>query len=173
MNEVENLNEHEPLVKRFYISTDEQGVVKQCQSTNMQIPEMTEISQDDFDRLMPSPGLFKYLGGVFSDYAPPPLPPAIPAIVTDYQFAGQAEAEGIITFEEALAWTARGDIPKVLLDAVNEAVPDQERRKSVLLFLAGSKEYPRNHPLTPVLGSLLGKNDDAALDAFWVAASAR
>lgn len=131
------------------------------------------ISNEQWREMIDNSGHRRWDGKAVVEYVPPPPPPVVPAIVADYQFSGQAAAEGIISFEEAMAWTARGEIPAVLLAAVDQAVADQERRKAVLLFLAGAKDYPRHHPLTPILGPLLGKDDDAALDAFWIAAGAR
>lgn len=103
----------------------------------------------------------------------------VPAVVTDWQFAGQAAAQGIITRAAALAWVARGEVPAVLVSAVDAMVTDPDRHFAVMLFLSGSKEYPRQHPLTPMLAPLLGmadeqgNADEEALDEFWRSAGKR
>lgn len=149
------------------------GIVVGRARSNIAQPDCETVDLETYEAVADRIGRCRYEDGALSDYAPPAPPQAAPATVADYQFSGQAAAEGIITFAEAMAWTARGEIPPVLLDAVNQAVSDEERRGTVMLFLAGAKEYPRHHALTPILGPLLGKNDDAALDAFWIAAAAR
>ena len=66
-----------------------------------------------------------------------------------------------------------GTVPKSLLDAVDQAVTDPDRHTAVVLFLMGSKQFPRAHPLTPVPGAVFGKDTPAKLEAFFVAAGAR
>ncbi|WP_345820093.1 hypothetical protein ABC766_29310 [Methylobacterium fujisawaense] len=103
-----------------------------------------------------------------SDQPPQPI-----MSVRDYQFAGQAAAEGIISDDDAMAWVANGKTPQKLIDAVTASVPDPDRRKRVLLFLAGTTIFPRNHELTPILAASFGKDTGAKLDAFFQAASDR
>lgn len=105
--------------------------------------------------------------------APQPAGPVVPSMVYDYQFAGQAYAEKIIDFEAAKAWTGSGAVPKVLLDAVDAVVTHPERHARVVLFLMGTKEFPRNHELTPILAATFGKDTPEKLDAFFVAAGKR
>lgn len=101
-----------------------------------------------------------------------PPPPQVQS-VKDYQFAGQAAAEGIISDDDAMKWVAQGITPQVLIDAVTASVTDPDRRKRVLLFLAGTTAFPRNHELTPLLAASFGKDTPAKLDAFFYAASLR
>jgi hypothetical protein len=94
--------------------------------------------------------------------------------VKDYQFAGQAYAEGIIDFEAAKGWTGAGVVPKNLLEVVEQFLADDpERRDRVILFLMGTKEFPRNHELTPLLAASFGKDTPDKVDAFFEAASKR
>jgi len=104
--------------------------------------------------------------------APPPAPEPVPNEVADWQFAGQAAEEGIITRAEALAWAARGEVPKTLDDAVAQAVPDPDALFNIRLLLAGAKSYLRTNPLVPLLGQVFGK-DAAGLDQFWRDAAKR
>jgi len=104
--------------------------------------------------------------------APPPPPEPVPSEVADWQFAGQAAAEGIITRDEALAWAARGAVPKTLDDAVAAAIPDADALFDVRMLLAGAKSYLRTNPLVPLLGQVFGK-DATGLDQFWRDAAKR
>lgn len=93
--------------------------------------------------------------------------------VRDFQFAGQANAEGIITDQEADDWVATGVVPEKLVTAVKAAVTDPERQRRVILFLKGTTSFPRFHELTPLLAASFGKNTPELLDAFFLAASKR
>ncbi|MHB2205078.1 hypothetical protein [Methylobacterium sp. CM6257] len=93
--------------------------------------------------------------------------------VRDYQFAGQAAAEGIISDEDALNWITVGTTPQKLIDTVKEKVTDPERQKRVLLFMAGTTVFPRFHELTPILAASFGKATPEKVDAFFLAASQR
>lgn len=101
-----------------------------------------------------------------------PLPQPIIS-VHDYQFAGQAAAEKIITDDDADKWVTTGVIPERLVAAVQQAVPDAERQRRVLLFLKGTTVFPRFHELTPLLAASFGKDTPAKVDAFFEAASKR
>lgn len=101
----------------------------------------------------------------------PPVP--VPASVWDWQFAGAAAAEGIITAQEALDWVGGGHVPASLVAAVDVAVTDPNQHAKVVLFLTGASQFPRAHPLVPVLGAAFGKDTPEKLDAFFVAAGAR
>jgi hypothetical protein len=103
---------------------------------------------------------------ISSDKFTPPI-----VSVRDYQFAGQAAAEGIISEKEADDWITVGTVPQKLIDAVTQKVTDADRQKRVLRFLKGTTVYPRDHELTPVLAASFGKDTPAKLDAFFLAAS--
>jgi hypothetical protein len=109
----------------------------------------------------------------FSGVAGPPQAPEPDLTVKDYQFAGQAAAEGIITDDAAMAWVATGKTPDRLIEAVKQAVPDPDRQKRVLLFLAGTTTFPLSHELTPILAASFGKNTPELVKAFFLAASQR
>lgn len=104
-------------------------------------------------------------------FSPPPPPKVVS--VADYQFAGQAAAQGIISDDDAMGWVGAGKTPQVLIDAVKATVTDPDRQKRVLLFLAGTTVFPRKHELTPVLAASFGITTPDALDAFFLAASQR
>ena len=57
------------------------------------------------------------------------LEPPVLAVM-NYQFAGQAAAEGIISDDDAMAWAARGEVPSKLIEAVKEKVTDPDRQKA-------------------------------------------
>ncbi len=97
----------------------------------------------------------------------------VPATVWDWQFAGEAAAEGIITTQEALDWVGAGHVPASLVAAVDAAVTDPDAHARVVLFLTGASQFPRAHPLTAVLGAAFGKDTPDKLDAFFAAAGAR
>lgn len=99
------------------------------------------------------------------------MPPVLS--VQDYQFAGQANAEGILNDEETDNWVGSGVIPESLVTAVKTMVTDAERQRRVLLFLKGTKAFPRYHELTPVLAALFGKDTPEKIDEFFYAASKR
>ncbi len=94
--------------------------------------------------------------------------PAPPAAISDRQFAQQLAIDGVITEAEALAWAARGDLPEAL-EAIVSQMGEQEFGARMLLSAATT--YERGHPLTGVLGGLLGY-DEGHLDALWLHASA-
>jgi hypothetical protein len=95
-------------------------------------------------------------------------PVPVPSAISDRQFAQQLAIEGVITQAEALAWAARGELPDAL-EAIVAQLGEQEFGARMLLSAATA--YERGHPLTAMLGGLLGY-DAAQLDALWQAASA-
>jgi len=101
-----------------------------------------------------------------------PPPPKVMS-VKDYQFAGEAAARAIISDDDAMAWVSQGKIPQSLISAVQQAVTDPDRQKRVLLFLAGTTIFPRNHELTPILAASFGITTPDALDAFFASANLR
>lgn len=98
----------------------------------------------------------------------PPLPPSVPEIISDRQFAQQLAVLGTITWEEAIAWAARGDLPPAMEAAV-AALPEEQRNPARML-LSSATTYERSHPMTSTLGAMLGY-DDEDLDAMWRAAA--
>ncbi|MFB0490178.1 hypothetical protein ABIE45_002764 [Methylobacterium sp. OAE515] len=104
-------------------------------------------------------------------FSPPPPPQVLS--VKDYQFAGEAATRGIISNDDAMAWVGQGKIPQSLIAAVQQSVTDPERKTRVLLFLAGTTIFPRNHELTPILAASFGITTPDALDAFFASANLR
>lgn len=102
----------------------------------------------------------------------PVLPEPVPSEVADWQFAGQAAVEGIITQQEALDWAGSGKVPQVLWTAVDGAIKDPDQHFQVSMLLVGAKSYLRANPLVPLLGAVLNK-DAAGLDQFWRDANKR
>lgn len=135
---------------------------------------MRVIEIEDLDPSDPTPWK-AYEGRIFDPqsltigdlWAPPIMS------VRDYQFAGQANAEGIINDQETDDWVATGVVPERLVQAVKSNVPDVERQRRVLLFLRGTTVYPRFHELTPLLAASFGKDTPEKLGAFFLAASQR
>lgn len=135
----------------------------------MRVIEIEDMSPDD-----PAPWK-AYEGRVFDPaaltigeiWAPPVMS------VRDYQFAGQANAEGIIDDQETDDWVATGVVPDKLVQAVKEQNLGAERERRVLLFLRGTTVYPRFHELTPLLAASFGKDTPEKLDAFFRSASQR
>ena len=101
------------------------------------------------------------------------LPEPVILSVRDYQFAGQAAAEEIISDDAAMAWVATGKTPDTLIAAVKAKITDPDRQKRVLLFLAGTTSFPIGHELTPLLAASFGKDTPEKLKAFFLAASKR
>lgn len=104
--------------------------------------------------------------------AAPDVPP-VPISVKDYQFAGQAAAEGDITADERTAWIRQGVVPQKLLSAVSALPITADQQERVIEFLEGATEFPRYHPNTITLGAVFGKDTPAKLDDFFVAAGQR
>lgn len=100
-------------------------------------------------------------------YEPPA--PAVPAIISDWQFAQALATAGTIAEDEALSWAARGDLPARLSAAIARLPEDQQFPARMLLSSATT--YERDHPLVARLGAALGY-DAAALDTLWRAAAA-
>ncbi|MCJ2019592.1 hypothetical protein MKK84_19500 [Methylobacterium sp. E-065] len=150
-----------------------QGVFRDRNATpvpfGMRVLEIEDIDHDDptpwkaYEQRIYDPGT-QAIGG----YVQPPV-----LSVRDYQFAGQAAAEGIIGDDDALEWITVGKTPDRLISAVKEKVTDPDRQKRVLLFLAGTTTFPRFHELTPLLAGSFGKDTPEKVDAFFLAASQR
>ncbi|BDL40915.1 hypothetical protein [Methylorubrum sp. GM97] len=96
--------------------------------------------------------------------------PAIPASISDRQFAQALALAGTITEAEALAWAARGELPQAMEDALDHIPDTNGQRFGARMMLAAATTYERRLPLTEQLGALLGY-DAAALDALWIRAA--
>ncbi|MDK2769926.1 MAG: hypothetical protein KYX69_19685 [Sphingomonas sp.] len=100
---------------------------------------------------------------------PAPDPGAIPAAVTDRQFAQALAETGRITWPEAQAWGARGEIPADLLEAV-EDLPEEIDRQRAIMFLGSAQTFERTHPMTIALAAGMGWSDEE-LDGLWAFAA--
>lgn len=94
--------------------------------------------------------------------APAPTPTMFPLPnISDRQFSAGLCRLGMITFDEALAFTGNGTIPS-MLQAMLDVLPDEalegelSPRQDAMLFLAGAKEYEFAHPLVDVLRQAQG-----------------
>lgn len=99
---------------------------------------------------------------------PPPPGLAVPAEISDRQFAQQLAIIGAISEAEALAWAARGDLPAALETAIG-ALPEDEQF-SARMLLSSATSYHRSHSLAGALGSVMGY-DAEHLDELWCAAA--
>lgn len=150
-----------------------QGVYRGVENTpgpgGMRLIEIEDLTPDD-----PVPHKL-YEQRVFDPVAltiGEPWKPPIMA-VADYQFAGQANAEGILTDKETDDWVGTGVVPESLIVAVKQQVTDPERQRRVILFLKGTKSFPQFHELTPLLAASFGKNTPEKVATFFEAASKR
>lgn len=102
---------------------------------------------------------------------PEPFAPAVavPSSISDRQFAQQLAILGTISQDEAIAWAARGDLPATLETAMAQLPAEQQFAARMLLSSATT--YERTHPLTAMLGAILGY-DAAELDDLWLSAAA-
>ena len=120
------------------------------------VPEHARIGDGwDSETLTPAP-------------LPDPGPEPVPQVISDRQFAQQLAVLGTITWEEAIAWAARGDLPPAMEAAV-AALPEEQRNPARML-LSSATTYERSHPLVPMLGATL-EYDAAELDDLWRAAA--
>lgn len=95
---------------------------------------------------------------------------AVPASISDRQFAQALAKEGTITQPEALDFVRSGTLPKALQDVV-DAMTDKDEAFDAEMMLSGATTFERAHPMVETLGKALGKSD-ADLDALWTAAGA-
>lgn len=94
----------------------------------------------------------------------------VPATVSDRQFAHALKNAGVITHAEAMAFVQTGTIPAAL-QAMIDAIEDQQRREDTELLLAGATVFERGHPMTEALRVGMGKTA-AEVDDLWRAAAA-
>jgi hypothetical protein len=114
---------------------------------------------------IPPPSAGQYWDG--SQWVSPP--PYVPD-VSDRQFFQQAAILGIITQAEALAAVKVGAIPASLQAIVN-AIPDEEQKFAADMMLSGATIFQRAHPMTEAIGAAYGWTSQQ-IDEFFIAASA-
>lgn len=91
-------------------------------------------------------------------------PPPVPASVSDRQFAQALAERGEITWAEAQAWGARGEIPAAVLASLS-GLPQIERDRAVMI-LGSVTSFERSHPLVASIAQSMGW-DEAAVDDLW------
>ncbi|KQQ31494.1 hypothetical protein ASF53_01995 [Methylobacterium sp. Leaf123] len=118
------------------------------------------------------------VGWSFEPVDDAPLWTAPANAISDRQFAQALALAGTISEAEALAWTARGDLPAAMEAALVKIPEAGGHRFGARMMLAGATSFERDHPLTDQLGGLLTNPatgqpyDAAALDALWSRAAA-
>ncbi|WP_062120563.1 hypothetical protein [Aureimonas sp. AU40] len=103
-----------------------------------------------------------------------PAEPGTLKAISRKQFALAVCQDGVISFDEALAWATVGTLPKILA-GVLDMIPDDQVRQEAIMHLAASTQFERSHPLTPFVAYLLSSDektyDSAALDELWARAA--
>lgn len=92
-------------------------------------------------------------------------PPAVPATISDRQFAQVLAMDGLITEEEAISWVKVGTVP-TQLQALVDAIPDNETKFAANMLLGGATEFNRDHPMVAQLGAGL-QMTEAQIDDIW------
>ncbi|MGU9981451.1 hypothetical protein ACJ4V0_15555 [Phreatobacter sp. HK31-P] len=112
---------------------------------------------------------YTYDGETFS---PPPEPePPAPVFpdISDRQFyqALSLPPYSIITRAEALAAVKVGDLP-ASLQAIVDAIPDEDTRYNAEMLLSGAKQFERSHPMVAAIaGAMPTPWSGAEVNAFW------
>ena len=101
--------------------------------------------------------------------------PAVPASITDRQFAEGLWHDGIITYEQFLAFVGPGTIPQPLMDLL-DTLPDDETgqptpRKTAIGLVTGSTVYDRADPLVDIVRQAHGWSVEQLDDRWRVWAS--
>lgn len=123
-----------------------------------------------FDTL-PIPGLLLWDAYLDAGHTLDDVEQAVPNVVTDRQFI-QALAEQpytIITWSEAHAWGARGELPAILTVKL-DAISDDLVRDRGYMLLMSAKTYELNHPFTQTLAVAMGWSMED-LKQLWAFAS--
>lgn len=96
----------------------------------------------------------------------PPLPPSVPEVISDRQFAYALAIKGRLTFDEAEEWSAVGALPQIVLDALEHVPEENHQRVIVRGKLRAAKEYHRNDPATVLMAELMGETPEF-MDEVW------
>jgi hypothetical protein len=91
-------------------------------------------------------------------------PRIVPKDVTDRQFAQGLALAGLITKDEAEAWSFRGVLPDAVAAFV-KALPEEDQFGATML-LGGATTFERENPMVASFGKATGMDADA-LDGFW------
>lgn len=106
-------------------------------------------------------------GVAVEHYKVVPTPP--PATISDRQFFQALAMARVVTEAEALAAVKTGDIPAPLQAAI-EQLPAGEQFGAIML-LSGATSFERSHPMTIMMGQLLGWTEEAVDNLFRQAAA--
>lgn len=90
-------------------------------------------------------------------------------VLTDIQFAMASASAAIMTFTEAEAWVARGELPALALAAI-AALPAEAQPYARIRF-AGARTIERLDPFMPALQAAASLTDEQVDDLFRAAAS--
>ena len=131
-----------------------------------------EITEEQWLDLISNPMARRWDGRTFVDYALPPTPlqpDPVPPSITRRQCAAELFARDLITGPEAVAMAATA-APPALVETVFSALSEPSQTLARIDFAAAS--YERGNPLLTQIMTASGA-DEAALDAFFVAAAGR
>lgn len=89
--------------------------------------------------------------------SPPDEPDNVDPVkeVSIRQFAQALAETGQLTWADARAWGARGEVPPPILEEI-EKIEDFTERNRTLMFLEAAKSVERRHPKTLELADLMG-----------------
>ena len=157
-----------------YVSINSDGLpVAYYESEINVIPDDAfQITDEQWLDLISHPMARRWDGSAFANYTPPPSPPqpepGSPSI-TRRQCAAELFARELITGPEAVAMAATA-APPALVETVFAALAEPSQTLARIDFAAAS--YERGNPLLTQIMTASGA-DEAALDAFFVAAAGR
>ncbi|MEI4485589.1 hypothetical protein V8J36_05260 [Frigidibacter sp. MR17.14] len=86
-------------------------------------------------------------------------------VLTDLQFAMVSAATGVMTFAEAEAWVARGELPALAVAAIS-ALPEDQQPYARIRF-AGARVLARLDPFIPALQAAASLTDEQ-VDALFI-----
>lgn len=132
------------------------------------LPEgLIEITEEQYQDLLGHPGQRKWQDGAVVTFVPSPVPPSIPASISDRQFFQQLAVAGIVTEDEALASNA-AVIPAPLLAIIEQMPEDQQF--AAKMVVSGATTFDRQHPMTIAIGTAYGMSAEQ-IDEFFAAAA--
>ncbi|MET3481529.1 hypothetical protein [Methylobacterium sp. 1973] len=108
-------------------------------------------------------------GKAFGPVPAMPLPP-VPVVISDRQFGEGLWHDGLITFDEYIAFVGPGTIPPALLKILDTLADDDTGqptpRKIAIGLVTGAKEYQRTNPLVDIVRDAQGWTTEQ-LDEHW------
>lgn len=94
--------------------------------------------------------------------------PTVPEEISDRQFFQRCAGLGVVSESEALAAVQTGALPAALAQGVAQLPADLQFPAKMML--CGAVTFRRHHPMTAMLGQIMGWSS-AQLDALWIAAA--